>query len=107
MYSDVDCPYCGKGQEINHDDGYGYEEDRRYEQACIHCEKSFVFTTSIMFSYGAKKAACLNGEPHKFMPSHTHPKFFTRMICADCDEERPLTELDWLNFLKPMECVSW
>ena len=21
MYSDVDCPYCGKGQEINHGDG--------------------------------------------------------------------------------------
>ena len=26
MY-DVECPYCGAEIEINHDDGYGYEED--------------------------------------------------------------------------------
>ena len=107
MYSDVNCPYCGKGQEINHDDGYGYEEDRTYEQACGDCEKSFVFTTQISFDYKAKKAACLNGDPHKFMTTHTHPKLFTRMRCADCDEERQLTDQEWLDFLEPMECVSW
>ena len=27
MYSDVECPYCGAEQEINHDDGYGYDEN--------------------------------------------------------------------------------
>ena len=31
---DVDCPYCKAEQDINHDDGYGYEEDGMYEQEC-------------------------------------------------------------------------
>lgn len=56
MNDDVECPYCGEGQEINHDDGYGYEEDRRHEQQCGSCEKHFVFTTSISFYYEAEKA---------------------------------------------------
>jgi len=32
--SDVTCPYCRDEQEINHDDGYGYEEDKEHEQDC-------------------------------------------------------------------------
>ena len=28
---DCECPYCGEDQEINHDDGYGYEENGVYE----------------------------------------------------------------------------
>ena len=54
--SDIDCPYCGKGQDINHDDGYGYEEDEIFEQECSGCDKVFVFTTSIDFYYEAEKA---------------------------------------------------
>jgi hypothetical protein len=49
--SDVNCPYCGEGQEINHDDGYGYEEDRDFEQQCVSCDKTFKFTTGIIYSY--------------------------------------------------------
>lgn len=49
--SDVKCPYCGHEQEINHDDGYGYEEGETHEQQCFECEKYFDFTTSISFSY--------------------------------------------------------
>ena len=49
--SDVQCPYCKTDQEINHDDGYGYEEGESHEQACIHCEKDFKFITSITFAY--------------------------------------------------------
>lgn len=49
--SDVTCPYCGKEQEIDHDDGYGYEEDGDYEQECIHCGETFKFLTNISFSY--------------------------------------------------------
>jgi hypothetical protein len=26
MNEDVKCPYCGKYQEIDHDDGYGCED---------------------------------------------------------------------------------
>lgn len=107
IYSDVDCPYCGKGQEINHDDGYGYTEDEVFEQMCADCEKTFVFTTSIMFNYDANKADCLNGKEHKYRPTHTHPKIFTHMRCIDCDRDRALTEIEWLNFLSPMECVSF
>jgi hypothetical protein len=33
--SDVKCPYCGTEQEINHDDGYGYDEGKYYEQECV------------------------------------------------------------------------
>jgi hypothetical protein len=49
--SDVKCPYCGNEQEINHDDGYGYEEDRDYEQQCDSCDADFHFTTSISYHY--------------------------------------------------------
>ena len=61
-YSDVDCPYCGEGQEICHDDGYGYEEDEVFEQECSGCDKIFVFTTSISFYYEARQAACKNDD---------------------------------------------
>ena len=106
MYTDVDCPYCGTGQEINHDDGYGYEEDRTHEQTCGTCEHIFTYTTSISFHYNAKQADCLNGQDHKYKQSSTFPKWRTRMRCCDCDNERPLTEREWLAFLKPMEVIT-
>jgi len=74
MYSDVDCPYCGKGQEINHDDGYGYEEDQIYEQECRHCEKTFAFTTAISLNHEATKAECLNGGEHQWEEMVIYPK---------------------------------
>ena len=51
MYYDVKCPYCGKEQVIDHDDGYGYGEDIKHDQDCIGCDKSFKFTTSISYNY--------------------------------------------------------
>lgn len=51
MMSDVICPYCGSGQEINHDDGAGYAEDCDHEQRCNECCKDFKFTTSISYDY--------------------------------------------------------
>jgi hypothetical protein len=62
--SDVKCPYCDECNEINHDDGYGYEEYKYYEQHCCHCDKAFNFTTSIIFHY---EAFCLNND-HEFKP---------------------------------------
>lgn len=56
--SDVKCPYCGEEQEINHDDGYGYEEGKDHEQDCS-CGKSFVFTTFISFCYDVE---CQSGD---------------------------------------------
>jgi hypothetical protein len=51
IMSDVKCPYCEHEQEINHDDGYGYDEDRKHEQACTACRKYFQFQTSISYDY--------------------------------------------------------
>ena len=49
--SDVNCPKCGAGNVINHNDGYGYEEDREHEQRCYECNCKFKFTTSISYHY--------------------------------------------------------
>lgn len=88
---DVECPYCGKGQEINHDDGYGYTEGVFHEQRCGHCDKTFVYETSISFSYDAGKADCLNGSPHDWQTTCTVPIVFTQMRCKSCGQVRDLT----------------
>ena len=92
MNGDAECPYCGEWVEICHDDGYGYEEDTKHEQYCGHCDKSFVYETSIHFSYSTSKADCLNGLDHNYSLTQTIPEFFTRMRCVDCDKERQLTD---------------
>jgi hypothetical protein len=51
--SDIQCPYCNTGQEICHDEGYGYEEDTTHEQECHECGRYFNFTTYISFHYTA------------------------------------------------------
>lgn len=89
--SDVNCPYCDAEQEINHDDGYGYEEDGDYQQECGDCEKTFAYTTSIIFLHRANKADCLNGSEHKYKPTITYPKKYTRMMCSDCGDRRDCT----------------
>lgn len=97
---DVECPYCGKEQNIDHDDGQGYEQDTVHQQWCRNCQKYFVFTTYISFHYTVGKADCLNGSPHKFEPTYTIPKEYTRMRCVDCDEERAMTEEERQLILK-------
>lgn len=92
MSEGIECPYCGCGQEINHDDGYGYEEDTYHQQECHNCEKIFSFTTSIVLHYEASKCDCQNGGDHKWKPTITVPRQYTQMICAMCDERRPCTE---------------
>lgn len=92
---DLNCPYCEAEQEINHDDGFGYQEDVINEMQCSECEKNFVFTTSIIFSYEAAKADCLNGEDHEFKISHTYPREFSKMRC---DYERELTGEERISF---------
>lgn len=48
---DVNCPYCGHAQDINHDDGYGYDENENHEQDCTKCGEPFGYTTGIIFVY--------------------------------------------------------
>jgi hypothetical protein len=105
MYSDVVCPYCGVGQEINHDDGYGYEDDCIHEQECHECRKTFAYTTSISFNYEVKKADCLNDGEHQFEATNTYPRQYTRMRCRACGETRLPTNMEWLDLMHPMEAI--
>lgn len=82
---DVDCPYCGAELEICHDDGFGYSEDELHEMECPECEKYFVFETSIIFSYEARKADCLNGAPHRWVKTVIAPNWWPDAVhCRDC-----------------------
>jgi hypothetical protein len=63
----------------------------RHEQECPDCEKTFVFTTFISFSYQASKADCLNGAPHRLEFSGAYPRQYSKMRCCDCDYERRAT----------------
>ena len=77
--SDVTCPYCGTEQEINHDDGYGYEEDRSHEQGCTDCCKTFKFTTGISYNYEVECQA----SDHDMEPSGARwPDMYE---CKNCD----------------------
>ena len=89
---DIECPYCEHEQEINHDDGYGYEEGELYQQQCSNCDKFFVYTTSISYYHEATKADCLNDSEHTFRATSTYPKECTRMECTQCGEIRQPTE---------------
>lgn len=91
--SDTNCPYCDAEVEINHDDGYGYEEDRPHEQYCGNCDKNFVYHTHISFDYHAQKADCLNGGEHKYKETFTIPKEYSRLRCEDCGHETPLKKV--------------
>lgn len=98
--SDINCPYCGAGQDICHDDGHGYEEDVTHQQQCGECDKYFTFTTSISYYYEAEKADCLNGAEHEWKPTHTYPKEFTKMRCTMCDDERKPSESEMREILQ-------
>lgn len=91
IMKDINCPYCDAEIDINHDDGYGYEEDVLHDQECPKCEKSFVFNTSISYNYYPEKADCLNDGNHNYEITLTHPKCCAKMRCTMCDEERELT----------------
>lgn len=84
--NDAECPYCGKDQEINHDDGYGYEEDELHSQECGDCGKRFTFWTSISFHYSTQKADCLNDAPHDYQLTKTYPPEYAKMRCTVCQE---------------------
>jgi len=99
--NDIQCPYCGEGEEICHDDGYGYEEDKVFNQECGSCGKTFTYTTFISYYYEAEKAPCLNGEPHDWKPTATYPKFATRMNCKMCDEDRVPTPEEKITYKIP------
>lgn len=91
-WKDTNCPYCGADIEINHDDGYGYEQNELHQQECWGCGRVFTYTTGITYFYETFKANCLNGGEHEWLPTITFPKEYTRMHCAACDKKRKPTE---------------
>jgi hypothetical protein len=98
--NDINCPYCDSPQDIDHDDGHGYEENVTHQQQCDNCDKYFVFTTSISFFYDPEKADCLNGSEHIWEKTNTIPREYTRMCCNMCGEERKPTEGEMISILK-------
>ena len=89
--SDITCPYCDHDQEVNHDDGANYDEDKTNQMECYECEKTFVFQTCISFDYYPEKADCLNGGNHDFKATHTVPRQYTKMQCTACNDKRDCT----------------
>lgn len=88
MSDKVKCPYCDELVTIDHDDGFGYDQDVKHETKCSNCEFFFVFTTYILFHYESHKADCLNGGSHN-MQSVTHLPFDwpNWKRCNNCDYE--------------------
>ena len=76
--SDITCPKCGEENEINHDDGYGYEEEQLHEQHCDSCHYEFKFTTSMVFYYDVY---CREGD-HDMEESHISGFY----MCNKCEE---------------------
>ncbi len=87
MYYDMQCPYCGADDDVCHDDGAGYAEDEAHQHWCGHCEKTYVFQTSIDFSYEPSKADCLNTDDDLHDWKHIDdPWYPQKKICRVCEE---------------------
>ena len=81
--SDVKCPYCGHTQEIDHDDGYGYEEGETHEQECRECEEYFKFTTQVMHSY---TVMCQDGDHDlEVSGSESNNHRYQHQSCTKCN----------------------
>ena len=88
MYDDTECPYCEEGLDIDHDDGYGYEEGPLYEQECKYCSNIFTYSTSISYNYSAYKADCLNGGEHVLKKVVHYPVSWPDWVrCENCNYE--------------------
>jgi len=104
MYDTEECPYCEKQTEIDHDDGYGYEENKTYQQECSKCGKTFVYTTEISFTHFLEKADCLNEDGvHDYQETHTYPRVCARMQCTMCGDEQPLPKEKYEQYKKEYE----
>jgi hypothetical protein len=95
---DLNCPYCDEELDINHDDGFGWEENEKHQMQCKYCKKYFVFSTQISIYYYAKKAECLNNGNHKWKLTATFPRELSQMFCTKCDERRALTESERVKY---------
>ena len=98
----IECPYCGEKQEIDHDDGYGYDEGTIYQQECTGCGKNFAYETSISIFHFAYEtsisifyevfaAPCIDGDAeHDWKETKTFPRCYRRLRCSVCGEEKEI-----------------
>ena len=93
--SDCECPYCGAGCDINHDDGYGMDENEISRDECRSCGKAFAYTITISVDHWPAKADCLNEGEHVWESTWCSPVDHTKMRCTQCGEERIPTEDEW------------
>lgn len=96
MQNDMECPYCGASQEVNHDDGAVYSEDEAHQHQCSKCDKYFVFSTAISFNYYPAKADCLNGAEHNYKFRKCYPHAASKMVCDDCYKNCDPTQDQWI-----------
>ena len=76
--SEIRCPKCGMEQEVNHDDGYGYDEGETFEQDCVECGYEIHFTTHISFDYNVY----CSDQHELYQPLDNKPDFY---MCENCD----------------------
>lgn len=88
---DLQCPYCNHDIDLRLDDGFGYDEDVKWQYECPSCEKSFYFTTTISISHEAFPAPCIDSGEHNFEMTWTIPRKYSRLRCAVCGSEKAAT----------------
>jgi uncharacterized protein YlaI len=90
--SRVKCPYCGREQSIDPDDGEGYGTDIMHTEVCI-CGKKFGYTVVIAFDYDVFKIDCVNELiEHDFQLARILPVEFSKMKCTICGRTRELND---------------
>ena len=93
--NDMECPYCGAGQNRNHDDGYCYDVDVLHRQECDACGKTFAYKTSISYYYEAYAAPCIDGDAeHDWKETNTIPRCFRKLRCSVCGEEKEIEGIE-------------
>lgn len=95
----VECPYCGEDVEINHDDGAHYDDNRSTPMQCPLCDKYFMVSVWISYSFEGQKADCLNDGEHSWERIRGIPKeyFENRRQCSMCGEETVIKDAAKLN----------
>lgn len=86
------CPYCGASVEINHDGGYGFDEEVLHQQTCGRCGKIFTYYTGVIYQYEPRKADCLNGGEHRYKQRIVTPAIFAYKECLACGDRQPSTD---------------
>jgi hypothetical protein len=90
---EVECPYCDKSFEVQHDDGQHYSDGESESDYCPHCDKQVMIYSSCSWYHEASKADCLNdisdhnwSEWSKHHPTDDFTKWFATRYCQDCNE---------------------